>query len=323
MPKLSYLESIRETLIDIMSDDPSVFLFGEGVDNITGVYGTTLPAYELFGPERVIDTPLSENALTGIAIGAALNERRPVLFHQRNDFIMLTMDQLVNHAAKIRYMSGGRLKVPMTIISFIARKIGEGCQHSQSLQALFAHIPGLKVVMPTNSQNVMSLLWSAIQDDDPVIVLFHRDLFDVVDNVSLLHYSPGIGLSHEIESGEDITMVSVSRSIIDCREAVNRVAGRVSVELIDLLSIRPYDKETILRSVSKTGRLLVVDTGWKSFGVGAEIVSFVTENAFSKLKAGPSVIALPDMPAPANKMVNEIYHPSTESIVKKILELCD
>lgn len=321
--KMNYVEAIAETLVQMMEKDKRIFLLGEGVDGITGIYGTILPAYKKFGEKRVIDTPLCENALTGIAIGAALDNMRPVLFHQRNDFMLLTMDQLVNSAAKIRYISAGKHRVPLTIISFIARKVGEGAQHSQSLQALFSHIPGLKVVMPTTPCDAKGLLISAIEDDDPVIVLFHRALFDEEEMVEECLYQTPIGRARIVKSGKDITVVTVSATVKDAILAEQSLNNKIDAEIIDLCSIRPFDKKAITDSVEKTGRLLVIDSGWKSFGVSAEIMASVAEESFYFLKTAPQRIAMLEAPAPASPYLLKNYHPNSQQIVKAMLEIME
>lgn len=318
--KLSYVKAIGEGLLQAMVTDDRVFLMGEGVDNITGIYGTILPAYKKFGPDRVIDTPLSENGLTGFAIGAALDGQRPVLFHQRNDFMLLTMDQLVNTAAKLRYVSAGRHRVPMTVVSFIARKPGEGVQHSQSLQALFAYIPGLKVIMPATAYDAKGMLISAIQDDDPVIVLFHRSLFEKESEVPESFYTENFSTQVRVENNTSvITIVTISAVFTEGLQALYVLKEQnVFADLIDLRSIRPLDINPILESVKKTGRLLVVDTGWKSFGVSAEILASVVEGAYYYLKSTPRRIGMAEMPCPATPYLLDNYHPTTEQIVKTV-----
>lgn len=319
--ELTYMQAIAEALIQVMEKDRYVFLMGEGVDGIRGIYGTILPAYKKFGLSRVMDTPLSENGLTGIAIGAAMDGLRPVLFHQRNDFMLLAMDQMVNSAAKLRYVSSGKHRVPLTIVSFIARKVGEGAQHSQSLQALFAHIPGLKVIMPATPRDAKGLLITAIQDDDPVIMLYHLALFNLKDEVPEDFYTTPIGSARIVKRGNDVTVVSVSAALIETQLAADELRERADVELIDLRSIRPFDKKTILASVEKTGRFLVVDTGWSQFGVAAELVAFVGEEAHRFLRAAPRRIALPDVPAPATPYLECFYHPRAGDIVQVVSEM--
>lgn len=319
---LSYIQAIGEALVQIMGKNSGVVLVGEGVDNITGIYGITLPAYQKFGSQRVIDAPLSENGLTGICIGAALDGLRPVLFHQRNDFMMLTMDQLVNHAAKIGFVSNGRHKVPLTVVSFIARKSGEGVQHSQSFQALFAHIPGLKVVMPASPYDAKGLLISAIEDEDPVIVLYHRNLFDEINFVPGGFYKVPIGSARIVKSGKDITIITTSAAIKDAQQTIDILQkDAIDPELIDLRSIRPLDKKLIVDSVRKTGRVVVVDTGWKAFGVTAEVIATISEGAFSSLKCSPKRIGMLEMPCPASPYLLKDYHPTEEKIVEAVREM--
>jgi len=321
--KLSYTEAIAEALVQAMERNDRVFVMGEGVDNVTGIYGTILPAFKRFGDKRVIDTPISENGLTGFAIGAAIDGMRPILFHQRNDFMLLSMDQLVNEAAKIRFMSAEKHRIPLTVVSFVARKIGEGAQHSQSLQATFAHIPGLKVVMPTNPFNAKGLLITAIFDDDPVIVLYHRALFEEKADVPEKIYELPLGQSRLERSGGDITIVAVSAAIKDAIEAADwlQTNRNIEAEVIDLISISPLDKGMIIKSVKKTGRLLVIDTGWKSFGASAEILALVAEEAYYFLKTAPRRIALPDVPAPATPYLLKHYYPTANDIMVSALEM--
>lgn len=319
--ELTYMQAIAEALIQTMEKDRHVFLMGEGADGVRGIYETVLPAYEKFGSGRVIDTPLSENGLTGIAIGAAMDGLRPVLFHQRNDFMLLAMDQMANSAAKLRYVSSGKHKVPLTIVSFIARKVGEGVQHSQSLQALFAHIPGLKVVMPATSRDAKGLLAAAIQDDDPVIVLYHLAFFNQKGKVPEKFYTTPIGSARVVKRGSDVTVVSVSAALLEAQRAIDEIGGRVDIELIDLRSVRPIDKRTILDSVKKTGRLIVVDTGWSQFGVAAELLAFVSEEAHSFLKAAPRRITPPDVPTPATPYLECFYHPKADDIIRAVSEI--
>jgi len=321
MRKITYKDASAEALLMAMEKDKNVFLIGEGVDNITGVYGNTLPAYEKFGPSRVIDTPLSENGLTGFCIGAALNGMRPVLIHQRNDFMLLAMDQMFNQAAKIRYMSGGCHKVPITILSFVARKPGEGAQHSQSLHSIFAHFPGVKVGMPTTSADVKGMILSAIFDDNPVIILQHRELFDEVGYVPEGYYETPLS-ARIMRRGEHITLVTVSAAVIDALKTRDILARRgVYLEIIDLRWMRPIDIAPIIRSVKKTGKLLVVDIGWKSCSISSEIIALVAEQAHGYLKCAPRRITLPDAPCPASQYLESLYHPKAEIIVQAIEEL--
>ena len=320
--KLTYSQAIAEGLVQAMENDKNVFLMGEGVDNIVGVNGIVLPAFKQFGEGRVIDTPISENGLTGFAIGAAMDGLRPVLFHQRNDFMMLTMDQLVNQAAKIPYMSAGKHKVPLTIVTYVSTKAGEGGQHNQSLQALFAHIPGLKIVMPANPIDAKGLLLSAIHDDGPVIVMYHRDFYFDEADVPRNQYKTPLGKAKVERLGTDATLVCTSATLKVALLAAEELSRqKIEVEVIDLRSIRPLDEKTILTSAHKTGRLLVIDTGWLPFGISAEIVALVTEQKLRFLKTSPRRIGVVDTPAPAAPLLLVNYHPTKEMITKTVREM--
>ncbi len=320
---LSYKAAAAEALWQAMEKDNSVFLMGEGVDNIGGIYGQVLPAYEKFGSSRVIDTPISENGLTGFAVGAALNGMRPVLIHQRNDFMLLAMDQMMNQAAKLRYASGGHHLVPLTILSFVARRPGEGVQHSHSLQSVFAHFPGIKVGMPATPSDVKGMILTAIFDDDPVIILEHRHvaLFDQIGPAPENYYETSFSPNFVAE-GEDITIVTISITLLNALEAAKNLAAvNIFPEIIDLRWLRPLDINPIVQSVKKTGRLLVVDTGWKMCGISSEVIAQVCENAYGFLKHPPRRITLPDAPCPASQFLEPYYHPSTEDIVKTVKEM--
>lgn len=320
--RLKYSQAIAEGLVQAMENDKRVFLMGEGVDNVVGINGIVLPAFKRFGKKRVIDTPISENGLTGFAIGAAMDGLRPVLFHQRNDFMMLSMDQLINQAAKIPFMSAGKHKVPLTIVAYISTKAGEGAQHNQSLQALFAHVPGLKIVMPTNPIDAKGLLVSAIHDDSPVIVLYHRDFYFEEADVPKKIYEIPLGKAQIMRSGTDVTLLSISATLKPALLAAKELSKQgIEVEVIDLRSVRPLDERTILNSIEKTGRLVVVDTSWRSFGVSAEIVALAVERKLKYLKASPRRIGMSDIPAPAAPSLLVDYHPTPEAISKVIKEL--
>ncbi len=320
---ITYKDASAEALLMAMEKDEKVFLMGEGVDNIIGIYGQVLPAYRKFGPSRVIDTPLSENGLTGFAIGAALDGMRPVSIHQRNDFMLLAMDQMMNQAVKLRYASGGHHKVPLTILSFVARRPGEGVQHSHSLQSVFAHFPGIKVGMPASPVDAKGMLLTAIFDDDPVIILEHRHdpLFGKKEFVPKEYYETPL-TSNVVVSGQDITIVTVSITLLNAIEANNKLnAKNIYPEIIDLRWLRPLDINPIIQSVKKTGRLLVVDTGWKSCSISSEIVALVAEQAYGYLERPPQRIALPDTPCPASQFLESYYHPNSEMIVRAVEEM--
>ena len=319
--RLKYKEAATEAILQAMEDD-RVFLMGEGVDNIRGVYGHTLPAYKKFGPKRVIDTPLSENGLTGFAIGAALDGLRPILIHQRNDFMLLTMDQIMNQAAKLNYISGGYHRVPIVILSFVARKAGEGAQHTNSLQSVFAHFPGIKVVMPSSAYSVKGAILAAVADDDPVIVLEHCALLEEIGSVPEERYIIPFG-AKQLMNGDDVTIVAVSAAVVDALEARDALVSKnIFAEIIDLQWINPLDTYLIAASVRKTGRLIVVDTGWQMCGVGGEIVARLAEKSIA-FKSPPRRINMVYTSCPASHYLLNDYHPSAQSIVNAALEMFD
>lgn len=320
--EIKYSQALAEAAVQAMEKNAKVFIFGVDVGDPKGIFGTTLAARKRFGDARVFSTPLSENALTGIAIGAALAGWRPILVHARNDFLLLTMDQIVNHAAKWRYMFGGQHTVPIVIRALIGRGWGQGAQHSQSLQALFAHIPGLKVVMPSNAYNAKGLLLASIADNNPVLFLEHRRLYDAKMTVPEEPYEIPLGTSALARQGSDVTVVTTSLMVAEALAAAQKLAEQdVSVEVIDLMTIRPYDENQILKSVRKTGRLVIADIGWTSFGVGSEIAAFVVENAFDALKAPIKRVALPDTPTPCSPALEAIFYPGAAQIESAALEL--
>lgn len=304
----------------MMANDPSVYIMGLGVPDPKGIFGTTLGLQEAFGAERVFDIPLSENALTGAAIGSALVGMRPILTHQRVDFALVAMEQMINQGAKWHYMFGGQANVPMVIRMVIGRGWGQGPQHSQSLQSLFAHIPGLKVVMPTTAYDAKGLLMAAIEDNNPVIFLEHRWLYGIEDEVPEEEYRVPLGKARVMREGRDVTLAATSYMALEALDAAEYLASEnISAEVLDLRSISPLDSETILASVKKTGRLVVVDTSWKAFGISAEVVALAVENAWDALKEPPARIALPDIPTPTSPVMAARYYPRSEHISAKVL----
>lgn len=318
---LSFSEAILEATDQALGKDPNTFLMGLGVDDVKGIFGTTVDLYKKYGKERVFDTPVSENALTGIAIGAATLGKRPILTHQRIDFALLSLDQIINNAAKWHFMFGGQLKAPVTIRMIIGRGWGQGPQHSQSLQALFGHIPGLKVVMPSSSYDAKGLLLSSIFDNNPVIFLEHRWLYSVKGPVPVNFYEVPLGLAHVLEEGKDLTLVGVSYMTLEAYRTAQFFKKRgIQIEVIDLRSIKPLDKETILKSVEKTGRLVVADTGHLTYGVSAEIIALATESKFSALKSAPIRVASPDIPTPTSPALSKYYYPRSSDIARSCLK---
>lgn len=313
---LTYAEAVKEALTQILQQDKRVFLIGEGIDDTGGVFGTTKDLHKKFGKHRVIDIPIAENTLTGVAIGAAISGMRPVFVHMRMDFLPMSMDQIVNHAAKWSYMFGGKVKLSLTIRSIIGRGWGSAAQHSQSLQALFMHTPGLKVAMPSTPYDAKGLLTSSIKGDSPVIFIEHRWLYKHVGYVPRESYTLPFGKGVVRRSGKDITLVGISYMVFESLKAQEILEKEgISVEVIDPRTLNPLDEELIFESVKKTGRLVIADTGWKNCGVAAEISARVSEKIFKYLKAPIVRIALPECPTPASSILEEEFYPDYKDIV--------
>ena len=318
---IAYPDAIREGLHQALALDPNVFIMGQGVDDPNGMFGATRRLHEEFGLERVFDTPLAETALTGVAVGAALGGMRPVYFHNRPDFLLLAMDQLVNHASKWHFMFGGTVNVPIVIWACIGQGWGSAAQHSQALQGLFFHVPGLKLIMPSTCFDVKGLMLAAIKDNNPVLILDHRFNFKQKGIVPDKIYTVPIGKGIIRKPGKDVTVVAVSHLVIDAFYAAQELAGQgVEVEVINPRTLRPLDEELILDSVSKTGRLVIADTGWKTGGVTAEISAIIAEKAFSALKAPIERVACPDVPTPAGYTLEEAFYIGKPEIKTAILK---
>lgn len=319
---LRFFEAIREAQDLCMAKDPSVYVMGLGVPDPKGIFGTTLGLREKYGPKRVLDMPLSENAMTGVAIGSALAGMRPILTHQRIDFALVAMEQMVNQAAKWHYMFGGRSRVPLVIRVIIGRGWGQGPQHSQSLQSWFAHIPGLRVVMPATAHDAKGLLISSIEDDNPVIFLEHRWLHGISDHVAEGVYRVPLGKARTLREGSDVTIVATSYMVLESLRAAEILsASGLHAEVIDLRSLRPLDDAAICESVRRTGRLVVADTGWKAFGISAEVLALVTEKHFGDLKAAPQRVASPDFPTPTSPGLADHYYPRAAHVAATVLSM--
>ena len=313
---LKFSQAINEALFQAMEMDESVICYGLGVPDPKGVFGTTLGLQDRFGEARVFDMPASENAMTGVAIGASINGIRSVMTHQRVDFFLLAMDQLVNNAAKWHYMFGGQTSIPITIRLIIGRGWGQGPTHSQSLQAWFAHIPGLKVVMPSTAADAKGLFLSSIFDENPVIFLEHRWLHNLEGNVPIEDFRVPIGKAHQLGTGEDISIISSSYMTIEALHGVAFLENKgVSCDLIDLRSVQPVDWEMVFKSVRKTGRLLVLDTGAFTGGIAGEIIARVCTECFESLIQAPQRIALPDFPTPTSPGLTKGFYAGAVEIV--------
>jgi pyruvate/2-oxoglutarate/acetoin dehydrogenase E1 component len=320
MPReLSFAQAVLEATDQCMAEDPSVYIMGLGVTDPKGLFGTTLGLKDKHGAKRVLDMPVAENGMTGIAIGSALAGMRPIMTHQRVDFMLLALDQIINNAAKWHYMFGGKMKVPLVIRLLIGRGWGQGPQHSQSLQAMFAHVPGLKVVMPTTPHDAKGLLIAAIRDDNPIIYIEHRWLHNIFGQVPKEVYEVPIGKAKLVRQGNDVTIVSLSYMTLEAMKAAEILErDGIDAEIIDLRSLKPLDEESIITSVEKTGRLIVVDSSWKSFGAPSEIITLVVEKIFKSLKSAPRRITLPDLPTPTSPALTRYYYPRAITIINTV-----
>lgn len=319
MRELKYREAISEALVQAMEADESVFIMGIGVDDPKGIFGTTRAAAERFSRKRVVDTPICEDTMTGVAIGASLVGMRPVLVHARNDFALVSMNELVNHAAQWSYTTGGALHVPITVRMLIGRGWGQGAQHSKSLQAFFCHVPGLKVVMPATPYDAKGLLIASIQENCPVIFIEHRLLYEVSGPVPEEPYTVPLGNSVVRREGRDATIVATSLMVIESLKAAHMLEKEgIDVEVVDLRTVSPMDEETVLASVRKTGRLVIADTGWSNCGLAAEVACRVAEKAFGSLGAPVQRVVLPDVHAPVSRALEEEFYPGVEGIAQAV-----
>lgn len=322
--KLTFPQALREALDQALERDDRVFVMGQGVDDPMGMFGTTLDLHKKYGSERVFDTPLSENAMTGVAVGAAIAGLRPVYIHNRPDFLMLAMDQIVNHASKWSYMFGGHVSVPLVIRAVIGRGWGSAAQHSQSLHGLFMHVPGLKLVMPSTAYDAKGLLITSIADNNPVIFIEHRWSYKHEGHVPKELYSIPFGKGVVRRLGKDVTIVGISYMVIEAlRVAAELQEKGYDLEVIDLRTLKPLDEQIILNSVKKTGRLIIVDTDWVTGGVTAEIAAMVADKGFEYLKAPIKRVGWPDVPVPASYVLEEAFYPGAEQIINAVKEIVE
>lgn len=319
---LTYREAILEGLDLLLKIDPDTFVLGEGVDDASGIFGTTKGLADRYGKERVVDIPLAENGMTGIAIGTALSGMKPIFVHMRPDFIILALDQLLNHAAKWSYMSNGKVSVPLTLRAVAGRGWGSAAQHSQNIQGLLTYLPGIKVVMPATAYDAKGLLIAAVRDPNPVVILEHRWLYDKKGHVPEGFYETPIGKAYRCREGNDLTIVALSTMVHEAMAASEKLELEdVSVEVIDLRSVKPWDSDMICDSVRKTGLLLIVDTGHAYGGCAAEIAAVVTEKCWNELEKPVKRIALPEAPTPASPKLEQLYYPDWKDIMAIALDL--
>jgi len=317
----NFLEAIREGLREEMARDSAVYVLGEDVA-LGGPFGATKGLAEEFGANRVLNTPISEGAVMGMATGAAALGLRPVVEVMYIDFITLAMDQLVNHAAKLHYMSGGQIRVPLTIRVQGGASGASGAHHSQSLEAWFLHVPGLKVAVPSNPADAKGLLKSAIRDDNPVLFIEHRDLYWSRGDVPQTDQVVPFGVAAVRRAGADATVVAFSKMVGAALEAAETLSGSgISIEVIDLRSLYPLDLDTIVGSVRKTGRLVVAHEAVEAGGAGAEIAARVQEAAFDYLDAPVTRVAAPFTPVPASPVLEKLFVPGKDRIASAVRTL--
>ncbi len=322
--EISYSDAEKETLISLLEHD-DVMLMGQGInDEGVAMFGVTSGLAQRFGKERILDTPLAETGLTGVAIGTAMTGIKVLYMHNRPDFLMLALVLIINHASKYSYMSGGKISVPLVIWAVTGQGWGAAAQHSQSVQGIFMNAPGLKIVMPTSPYDAKGLLRSAMEEQGPVLFLEHRRLLNQKGMVPENDYSIPLGKGIVRKSGADVTIIAISAMIIDAMEAAKELEkDNISVEIVDLRTIKPYDKQLLKASVSKTKRVVIADTSWITGSVAKEISDYIYGEMFGLLKSKIEIVALPDVPTPASYVLEEAYYPNKDSIstaVRKVME---
>jgi len=322
MREITFREAIREALMEEMERDPTVFILGESVAERGGVYQVTKGILDRFGRDRIIEMPISESGFVGAGVGAALLGTRPVVDLMFNDFLPLAMDHIVNHAAKMRYMYGGKASVPMVVRTFFGAGGSWGCSHSQSLEAWFVHCPGLKVIMPSMPADAKGLLKSAIRDDDPVLFFEHRLLYAMKGEIPEGEYTIPLGQAEVKRKGKDVTVVATAMMVYKALEAAEELSKEeIEIEVVDPRSLVPLDCETLMDSVRKTGRLLIVHEACKTGGIGGEIAAIAAKEAFGYLDAPIERIGAPDIPVPFSPPLENYYLPKKEDIMATVRKM--
>lgn len=320
----TYVDGLREAVLQEMERDARVVCFGLDVDDPKAIQGTTRGLVEKFGPERVFGTPLAEDAMTGVAIGMALAGLRPVHVHIRMDFLLLAMNQLVNIAAKSRYMYGGAVQVPIVVRSMIGKSWGQGAQHSQGLHSLLMHVPGLRVAAPTNPHDAKGCLTAAIRDDDPVILVEHRLLYPHRGPLPEASYEVKPGRARVVANGADVTLVGVSHTLVECLRARAHLADvGIEAEVIDPIWLAPLDVDTIAQSVARSGRLVVVDNGWTTCGASAEIATRVVEALQGAREIRVRRMGFAPSPCPPTPSLEALFYPNDRTIAAAARDLVE
>ena len=322
MRELTFNDAIREATKQSMEEDESVFVYGEGVDFAKGVFGIALDLAKTFGDDRVADMPMSENAMAGVGVGAAIAGMRPIMVHQRVDFMLLSLDQLANHAAKVSYMWGGQLSCPFVTRAIVGRGWGQGAQHSQSFHSVFAHFPGMKVVLPASPYDAKGLLISSIRDNNPVIFVEHKFMFNQKGDVPEEMYEVPLGEGRIVREGSDVTIVAYSQMILEAEKAAQELEQQgISAEIIDPRTSYPIDEKLIAKSVKKTGRLVIADIDWLHCGAASEISAQIAEHHFDSLEAPIKRIGLPHVTHPCSYSLEDVFYPNKDTVIKNVEQI--
>ncbi len=324
MRTLSFAQAINEALAEELRRDPTVFVLGEDVAEAGTPFKVLAGLVDEFGPERVLDSPISEAGITGLGVGAAMTGMRPVVDIMFGDFLTLVMDQLANQAAKTHYMSGGKLKVPLTLRTTMGATRRSAAQHSQSLHAWVAHVPGLKVVLPSTPADAKGLLKTAIRDDNPVVFIEDKMDYAVKGEVAEGEYTIPFGVADVKREGDDVTIVATSSMIRVALAAAEQLeADGISAEVVDPRTLVPLDRDALVSSAQKTGRAIVVDEGHRSYGAGAELAAVIAEGAFWSLDAPVRRLAALDVPVPFSPPLEDVTVPTPDLVVRTARELCN
>lgn len=319
---MNYSKAIREAHAQLLRENSDVVLIGQGVTSPWYAGASLADLDKQFGRERVIEPPVSENAMTGAAVGAAISGLRPIVFHPRMDFMLLAFDPIINQASNWSYIFAGQVSVPVTIRAVINRGGEQGAQHSQALHAMLMHVPGLKVVMPSTPYDAKGLLISAVYDNNPVVYIDDRWLYEMEEEVPEEIYQVEIGKAALRTEGKDVTIVGISymaKLAVDAAEKLEQMG--ISAEIVDLRSLKPWDKETVMQSVRKTGRCVIADSGWITAGASAEIASVVSNELFYELKSPVERVALVDSPAPVSATEEQAYYMTDDTIVEAVVRM--
>jgi len=329
--KLTGSKAMIQAIEQEMNRDETIFIMGEDIGKYGGIFGSTTGLFDTFGAERIMDTPISETGFIGAAVGAAAEGLRPIVELMFVDFHGVVMDQIYNHIAKIHYMSGGQVKLPIVLLTAVGGGYSDAAQHSQTLYASFGHLPGLKVVAPTFPKDIKGMLISAIRDDNPVVFMFHKTLQGLgwMDQIEASlgpvpeeAYTIPLDKANVVRQGTDVTIVGAQMMTVEALKAASELAKMgIDAEVIDLRSIKPIDKATILKSVAKTGKLVVVDEDYYSYGITAEISALVASEGYQYLKAPVIRLAIPDVPIPYSRVMEKFVIPDSQDIVNSVKKL--